>query len=207
MEQINENKNARQKAGYLVNRFAIAFYMAFAIGVASVVFLWINTALFESGCAVCIILTILLVMLFVFFRFRIYAPYKETERMLRVFSKGYSMQGANSLKWRLTPATEEIIKKLEGVLLSDAAVSLSKKQAQFLAMQNQINPHFLYNTLEGIRGEALSEGNESIAKMTETLSQFFRYTISNLENLVTLDDELVNVRNSIRYKDTVLAIV
>jgi two-component system sensor histidine kinase YesM len=105
------------------------------------------------------------------------------------------MEGVNTLKWRLTPATEEIVRKFEDVLISDAAVNLNKRQAQFLAMQNQINPHFLYNTLEGIRGEALTEGNESIAKMTETLSQFFRYTISNLESLVTLDDELTNVRN------------
>ncbi|MFA7129903.1 MAG: histidine kinase, partial [Sphaerochaeta sp.] len=34
-------------------------------------------------------------------------------------------------------------------------MNASKRQAQFLALQNQINPHFLYNTLEGIRAEAL----------------------------------------------------
>jgi two-component system sensor histidine kinase YesM len=84
---------------------------------------------------------------------------------------------------------------MEDMLSSDEAMNLSKRQAQYLAMQNQINPHFLYNTLEGIRGEALTGGLDDIAKMTETLSQFFRYTISNLEQLVTLDDELTNVRN------------
>ena len=74
-------------------------------------------------------------------------------------------------------------------------MNLTKRQAQFLAMQNQINPHFLYNTLEWIRGEALASGQVQIAQMTETLAEFFRYTITNLENFVTLDDELSNVRN------------
>ncbi|NLJ32003.1 MAG: histidine kinase, partial [Clostridiales bacterium] len=67
--------------------------------------------------------------------------------------------------------------------------------AQYLALQNQINPHFLYNTLEGIRGETLNAGLENVAKMTEALATFFRYTISNVENLVTLEDELANVNN------------
>nr|WP_320129259.1 sensor histidine kinase [uncultured Sphaerochaeta sp.] len=74
-------------------------------------------------------------------------------------------------------------------------MNASKRQAQFLALQNQINPHFLYNTLEGIRSEALIAGLTSVASMTEALSTFFRYTISNVENLVTLEQELENTRN------------
>ncbi len=74
-------------------------------------------------------------------------------------------------------------------------LSLSKKQAEYLALQNQINPHFLYNTLEGIRSEALIAGLDSIAEMTEALATFFRYTISHMEHLVTLEDELENIEN------------
>jgi two-component system sensor histidine kinase YesM len=115
--------------------------------------------------------------------------------MLKIFSGGYTMEGIANLKWQLSPGTAELVGKLTETLTSKEAVNLSKRQAQFLAMQNQINPHFLYNTLEGIRGEAIAIGADSIALMTETLSEFFRYTISNLENLVTLSDELSNVRN------------
>ena len=62
-------------------------------------------------------------------------------------------------------------------------------------MQSQINPHFLYNTLECIRGQALIDGNMEIAKMVEALSAFFRYSISRKGNLVTLRDELANIEN------------
>ena len=192
---MGEDSRKRHKRDYLATRFAIVFLAVTAGFAAALAFLWLTAVKTGEGFPACILLTALFGAALLVWRIRVYAPYRETERMLSVFSKGYSMEGINSLKWQLTPGTEGVVDKFEDVLISDAAVNLSKRQAQFLAMQNQINPHFLYNTLDGIRGEALAEGNESIAKMTETLSQFFRYTISNLETLVTLDDELVNVRN------------
>ena len=69
---------------------------------------------------------------------------------------------------------------------------MNKRQAQYLALQNQINPHFLYNTLESIRSEAMLAGLESIADMTESLATFFRYTISKVESLVSVEEELQN---------------
>jgi len=192
---MNAGARKRQRADYLATRFAFVFLLACAGYAACVFFVWRAAVLLGGGYVFCACFTAFLAALLIYFRVRVHAQYLETERMLGILSKGYSMGGVHSLKWQLTPGVEEIVDKLEGVLASDAAVNLSKRQAQFLAMQNQINPHFLYNTLEGIRGEALAEGNESIAKMTETLSQFFRYTISNLESLVTLDDELLNIRN------------
>lgn len=69
------------------------------------------------------------------------------------------------------------------------------KQAEMDALQSQINPHFLYNTLDSIRGQALAEGVEDIADMTEALSTFFRYSISNSNNVATLAEELENARN------------
>ena len=67
------------------------------------------------------------------------------------------------------------------------------KQMQYQTLQSQINPHFLYNTLDCIRGEALIKGNDSIAAMTERLSRFFRYCISNKGNIATIRDEINNI--------------
>lgn len=63
------------------------------------------------------------------------------------------------------------------------------------SLQSQINPHFLYNTLECIRSEALIEGCSSIAKMSKAMGLFFRYSISQKENIVTIQGELDNIRN------------
>lgn len=88
-----------------------------------------------------------------------------------------------------------MLRRFSEVLDTKEIINVSKKQAEYLALQNQINPHFLYNTLEGIRSEALIAGVDSIAEMTEALSTFFRYTISQVNNLVTLEDELANIEN------------
>ncbi|MCL1949364.1 MAG: histidine kinase [Turicibacter sp.] len=69
------------------------------------------------------------------------------------------------------------------------------EEIKLLALQNQINPHFLYNTLESIRSEALLGSPENAAQMAKLLAQFFRYNISNLEEMVTLGEELSNLHN------------
>ena len=61
--------------------------------------------------------------------------------------------------------------------------------------KNKRNPHFLYNTLECIRSEAILQDCENIARMSHALASFFRYSISRKENIVTLRDELSNIKN------------
>lgn len=69
----------------------------------------------------------------------------------------------------------------------------AKRKQEFDTLQSQINPHFLYNTLEGIRSEAVAGGLNVVADMTEYLAKFFRYTISKVENLVSVTEELENI--------------
>lgn len=68
------------------------------------------------------------------------------------------------------------------------------KQANLATLQSQINPHFLYNTLECIRGMALLNDQENIADIAWSLSRFFRYSISGNSDTVSLNEELENVR-------------
>lgn len=80
---------------------------------------------------------------------------------------------------------------------SNLEMDLIQKQADIVYLQNQINPHFLYNTLECIRGEALSEGMTDLADTVKALAQFFRYGISVRGSVVTFEDELKNLENYI----------
>ncbi|MCH1981716.1 sensor histidine kinase [Ruminococcus sp. OA3] len=68
-------------------------------------------------------------------------------------------------------------------------------EATIHALQSQINPHFLYNTLETIRSKAILQGNEEIAKMNEALATLFRYNISRPGEMATLADEMENVES------------
>lgn len=90
---------------------------------------------------------------------------------------------------------ERALSALGADIRGQYAAALVDTQAELDALQSQINPHFLYNTLDSIRGQALYEGAADIAEMTEALSTFFRYSISNRNSVVTLEEELENVRN------------
>jgi len=67
------------------------------------------------------------------------------------------------------------------------------KETQLQVLMSQINPHFLYNTLESIRGQALMAGDEIVADMAEMLAMFFRYCISRKGTFVALRDEIQNI--------------
>ena len=68
-------------------------------------------------------------------------------------------------------------------------------EAELNALQDQINPHFLYNTLESICGLALLQGAPEVAKMTETLAHMFRNSLRKTGMLVTLEEEISSIDN------------
>lgn len=74
---------------------------------------------------------------------------------------------------------------------------LEKKQSELAFLQSQINPHFLYNTLESIKGIAAVRGVEEIRDMTKALSQIFRYSVKGMDE-VHLKEEVDIVRSFIQ---------
>lgn len=121
--------------------------------------------------------------------------YRYYKKLCRQFEQGEIYQEFIEHIGTLMPGLQGAVSRLDGLLDRQNVIQLSTKQAEFLALQNQINPHFLYNTLDAIRGDALCIGAENIADIAEALSTFFRYTITNTKNLVTLQAELDNVEN------------
>jgi len=87
------------------------------------------------------------------------------------------------------------IEHLKDVIAIQYSLELTKKQMEYSALRSQINPHFLYNTLEAVRSQAILAGVPDIAAMTERLSCFFRYCISSKGDFVTIREELNNVRD------------
>ena len=127
------------------------------------------------------------------FYFWVLRPYRRAERRMELFLEGYSLAVLEDITGvNLSPVSERMMCRVREEFNASHLLKFSKRQAQYRALQNQINPHFLYNTLESIRSEALVAGLDSVADMTEALAVFFRYTISKLENLVTVEEELQN---------------
>ncbi|HWP52380.1 MAG TPA: sensor histidine kinase [Clostridia bacterium] len=125
--------------------------------------------------------------------FLVVRPYWRIERMLTLFLEGYPISDTEEVHdCAVSPANKRLFDQMRELLSPIQLFHMNKRQAQYLALQNQINPHFLYNTLESIRSETLLAGLTEVAEMTESLASFFRYTITKVENLVSVEEELQN---------------
>ena len=72
---------------------------------------------------------------------------------------------------------------------------LAKQESQLLALQAQINPHFLYNTLSSITALISLGMQDDALWMTHALEIFYKTSLSGGENIITLEKELQNVTN------------
>lgn len=99
----------------------------------------------------------------------------------------------NKLSSRIVKLTDEV-KRNESL----------KKEADLQALQIQINPHFLYNTLSSIHWLALMNHDAKIAEMVGSLSDFLRFSLNNGQEYCSIAQEIIHVKNyvsiqSIRY--------
>lgn len=81
-----------------------------------------------------------------------------------------------------------------------------KHSAELKVLQSQINPHFLYNTLDNLQWKAYDYDAIEIADMIEALSNFFRISLSNGQEFIPLSQEIKHVENYLfiqqkRYED------
>ncbi len=81
-----------------------------------------------------------------------------------------------------------------------------KRSAELKVLQSQINPHFLYNTLDNLQWKAYDYDAVEIAAMIEALSNFFRISLSNGQEFISLSQEIKHVENYLfiqqkRYED------
>jgi len=97
---------------------------------------------------------------------------------------GTLYESFNSMMERINSLVNEVLRS-----------SKLQRDAELKALQAQINPHFLYNTLDAINWLALCDGNEKIAAMTSSLAGIMRFNIKDPENPVTIAEELENVKN------------
>ncbi|NDI35931.1 sensor histidine kinase [Chengkuizengella sediminis] len=85
---------------------------------------------------------------------------------------------------------EELNRYIDIVFVSE----IKQKEAEMRALQSQIDPHFLYNTLEAIRMKAIADGNKTTSEMIVLLTKMFRYSMKNHDE-VTIEDEISHVKS------------
>ncbi|MEH7235042.1 cache domain-containing sensor histidine kinase [Bacillus sp. JJ1562] len=98
----------------------------------------------------------------------------------------------------LTHGFNNMVEKLDVLMdevytskLKEIEMNLRQKETELKMLQAQINPHFLYNSLDTIRGMALERDMDDISIMVESLAQLLRYNIKEEAATVTIKQELL----------------
>ena len=91
-----------------------------------------------------------------------------------------------------------ILEQYKTTLQKGIAEELINRNLELDVWQHQINPHFLYNTLDTIRGQALEDDSIQSAEMIEILSQILRYSLNRSSSMCTIDQELSCIQNYFR---------
>lgn len=142
-------------------------------------------------------------------------PLKEMLAVLKLVSGGDF-----SVKVKLRNQADEIgelaggintmIARIDNLITDVYRNELLKKESEFKALQAQINPHFLYNTLDTINWMAKKEGMDGICSMVQAVGDLMRISISNKNSFIPVQDELKYVEDylfiqKMRYRDRINA--
>ena len=84
----------------------------------------------------------------------------------------------------------ELIDKEYKSRIIQAELEKETNQARFLALQSQVNPHFMFNALESIRLKAVVRGEKETAQMIRYMARMFRNLIEWRDNIITLREEM-----------------
>ncbi len=91
----------------------------------------------------------------------------------------------------LQDSFDRMIARNKELIAQEYQSKLEKRSAQLRALQAQINPHFMYNTLQVIGGMALKKNAPSIYQITVALSDIMRYSLNFSKEMVCLEEELL----------------
>lgn len=153
-------------------------------------------------------LSIFLSILFVFiFSSKLIKNVKEITRNAREISKGNFKVSKLQVHSQdeisiLSNTFNLMVEKIKSLLEEVRRKTELEKEAQFLALQSQINPHFLFNTLNIIAKTSIIEGADQTCDLIESLSDLLRYTLRNPSSHVQLQEEIQYLREYISIQKT-----
>ncbi|ROR27426.1 two-component system sensor histidine kinase YesM [Mobilisporobacter senegalensis] len=84
----------------------------------------------------------------------------------------------------------DMVQTMKELIDTSYISKIREREAELSALQAQINPHFLYNTLDSIYWKALTDGNDGIAEMVYSLSRIFRLSLNRGQGMTTVEKEV-----------------
>ncbi|NNG67278.1 histidine kinase [Caldanaerobacter subterraneus] len=150
------------------------------------------------------------ILLSLYFSYTISQPIIRLSNRMKEIEKG-NLDMEIDEKWNgeigvLYASFNYMIRRIKELIQEVYLSKLREKEAELKALQAQINPHFLYNTLDSINWLAVINGIPDISKITNALASILRYSIDKGNSVTTIENELKYVKDYItiqkmRFKD------
>jgi two-component system sensor histidine kinase YesM len=141
---------------------------------------------------------------------KISQPIKRLERSMRKVEQGdfdihIPIPGDDEVG-RLSRRFNLMVARIRELMEQNIHEQEAKRKSELDVLQSQINPHFLYNTLNSVVRMAGSGKSEDVITMITSLSKFFRISLSKGKRIITVQEELEHIRNyliiqKVRYKN------
>ena len=130
---------------------------------------------------------------------RITDPIKELEHSVNEIEGGnletqVYIGGSYEIR-HLGTSIQNMARQIKKLMADIVAEHESKRKSEFDTLQSQINPHFLYNTLDIIVWMIENEKQSEAVKVVTALARFFRISLSKGKSIIPVKDELEHVRN------------
>ncbi|GGD62151.1 cache domain-containing sensor histidine kinase [Paenibacillus nasutitermitis] len=148
-----------------------------------------------------IVLILFAFVLSLYFSYIVTIPLKKLLFSLRELSKGdfstrVAVKGEDELS-QIGVTFNAMVQNIENLIQQNYQIRLLKKQAELDALQSQINPHFLFNTLTSILSVIDKRDFAKSATMIKSLSAMFRYSLNKGKYIVSFSEELEHVKKYI----------
>ena len=138
------------------------------------------------------------------------SPIKDTADALEHFAKGdfdvrLSEDRTDEIG-KMNVVFNKAIRDIRELMQKVTQAEILEKEMEFKTLQSQMNPHFLYNTLDAINWMAFKQKQTEICNLISAISNLMRISISNKQSFIPLEQELGYVKDylyiqNIRYKD------
>ena len=148
-----------------------------------------------------VILLIIFIVIIInsYISFRITNPIRELEKSVKELEEGnldadIYMGGSYEVQ-HLGKSVQDMKFRIKGLMQDIVNEHEEKRKSEFDSLQAQINPHFLYNTLDIIVWQIENEKQSEAVHTVTALARFFRLSLGKGKNIVTVKDEIDHVKN------------
>ena len=148
-----------------------------------------------------VILLIIFIVILInsYISFRVTNPIRELEKSVKALEEGnldadIYMGGSYEVQ-HLGKSVQDMKFRIKGLMQDIVNEHEEKRKSEFDSLQAQINPHFLYNTLDIIVWQIENEKQSEAVHTVTALARFFRLSLGKGKNIVTVRDEIDHVKN------------